>query len=90
MLVAHEHMASSTASALVSRAVASNAVVLRGCTTHVDALAIAAIDAPWAIDALYGGEGPGTRKPAGTTSLPATATSGAKKFRPRRLRIPSP
>lgn len=97
MLVAHEHMASHSASALVSRADAGMVARMPVCpqpwqpAIHANVHAIEAIFAVNGIDSRTGGEGKASKQMAtGAYLLPATATTGAYKFRLRRPRIPSP
>lgn len=98
MIGTHERMASTAAATSVSRV---DRVRLAEVTApsylpmhqlHANVLAIAAINAPWAIDAAAGGEGT-TTLVTGAECLPATATStgtSKSKFRRRRRpRIPS-
>ncbi len=98
MLVAHEQMASHSASALVSRPgierIASQPVMAKPwpiaeCLTNANHHV--AIYAFVGMDTRPGGEGKASKQLAtGAHLLPATASTGTTKSRLRRPRIPSP
>ena len=105
MISTHDTLVSRSASAVVSRVgigrTASPALapiapvampaVMPCAQAHNHLHAYVAFNGRWAIDAATGGEGSASKQlTTGAALLPATAASGTSKFRPRRLRIPSP